>query len=102
MAISEETRHRLYGRLEEVLGPEEATTLMEHLPPVGWADVATKRDLDVLEERIDSLGERLSHDMGSLESRLDGRLDRELRLQTWRIVTAMIAVASLVVAGLRF
>ena len=25
---------------------------MEYLPPVGWADVATKRDLDVLEHRL--------------------------------------------------
>ena len=46
MAITEEGRHRLYERLEEVLGREQAATLMEHLPPVGWADVATRRDLD--------------------------------------------------------
>ena len=38
----------MYQRLEEVLGREEASTLMEHLPPVGWADVATKRDIDAL------------------------------------------------------
>jgi hypothetical protein len=36
MAISEESRHHLYCRLDAVLGPEEAATLMEHLPPVGW------------------------------------------------------------------
>ena len=41
MAISEESRHHLYLPLKAVLGAEEATTLMEHLPPVGWADVAT-------------------------------------------------------------
>ena len=48
MAIDERARHELYLRLEEQLGPEAATTLMEHLPPTGWADVATKRDLDQL------------------------------------------------------
>ena len=48
MAIDERTRHQLYLRLEEVLGDEEANTLMEHLPPVGWADVATKQDQAVL------------------------------------------------------
>ena len=48
MAISEQMRHQLYSRLESVLGAQEAATLMEHLPPVGWADVATKRDLEVL------------------------------------------------------
>ncbi len=26
---------------------------MEMMPPVGWADVATKRDLDALAERMD-------------------------------------------------
>lgn len=36
MAISEESRHHLYCRLDAVVGPEEAATLMEHLPPVGW------------------------------------------------------------------
>jgi len=52
MAVDERRRHEMYLKLEEVLGPDEATTLMEHLPPVGWADVATKRDLDHLSDRI--------------------------------------------------
>ena len=53
MAIDERSRHELFVRLEEVLGEEHASVLMEHLPPVGWADVATKRDLDQLEERLE-------------------------------------------------
>jgi hypothetical protein len=52
MAIDERSRHDLFARLEEVLGKEHATVLMEHLPPVGWADVATKRDLDQLANRL--------------------------------------------------
>ncbi len=45
MSIDERQRHELYEGLVEALGPERADTLMEHLPPVGWADVATKHDV---------------------------------------------------------
>lgn len=52
MASDERARHQLFLRLEGALGSESAETLMEMLPPVGWADVATKRDLAALEERM--------------------------------------------------
>ena len=45
MAITEQSRHDLYIRLEAALGAQKATTLMEHLPPVGWADVSTRTDV---------------------------------------------------------
>ena len=48
MPISEESRHELYIRLEQVLGRTEATALMEHLPRAGWVDVATKSDVEAL------------------------------------------------------
>jgi hypothetical protein len=68
MAITEQNCHQLYTRLEEILGREEATVLMEHLPPVGWADVATRRDLEILETRIEAL-----------DARFEARLERGLR-----------------------
>ena len=52
MTISDQSRYDLHQRLATVLGPDEAATLMEHLPPVGWADVATKRDLDHLRSEM--------------------------------------------------
>jgi hypothetical protein len=77
MAISEESRHHLYQRLEQVLGPAEATVLMEHLPPVGWADVATKRDLDVrfdrLEERLTDMDRRWDERFAEADRRWDER-----------------------------
>jgi hypothetical protein len=47
MTITEEERHDLFEWLRGNMGPERAATLMAHLPPVGWADVATKEDLRV-------------------------------------------------------
>jgi lambda repressor-like predicted transcriptional regulator len=48
MSISEADRHQLVRLLSEAITPKGAALLMEHLPGVGWADVATKRDLDAL------------------------------------------------------
>ena len=73
MAISEESRHHLYQRLEQVLGPAEATVLMEYLPPVGWADVATKRDLDVLENRMEARFDRWDERFADMDRRWDER-----------------------------
>ena len=52
MAITEDHRYRLFQHLVEVLGRENASTLMEPLPPAGWADVATKQDLEHLRARL--------------------------------------------------
>lgn len=48
MAVSEQERHQVHRKLETVLGEREAGILMEHLPPAGWGDVATRRDVDQL------------------------------------------------------
>jgi len=45
MTVNDRSRLELHRKLEAVLGTEEADTLMEHLPPVTWHDVATKDDL---------------------------------------------------------
>jgi hypothetical protein len=88
MAVSEQDRHRLFNRLEEVLGPE-AATLIDYLPPVGWADVARRGDLDGLASglraemavtRAELRGEisELRGEMGTLRSDLRGEM-AELR-----------------------
>ena len=46
MAVTESERYELYQVLVEKLGAEGAQTLMEHLPPTGWSEVATKHDFD--------------------------------------------------------
>ncbi len=71
MVVDERSRHQLYRRLEEVLGPEAATTLIEHLPPVGWADVATKHDLANLEQRMELRFARVDDRFAAVDSRFD-------------------------------
>src|SRR6056297_3377474 len=51
--MSEQDRHRLLQRLREILGDEEAATLMENLPPLPWSELATKADLEGLATKAD-------------------------------------------------
>jgi hypothetical protein len=52
MPVDDRTRLQLHRRLEEVLGAEDAATLMDHLPPVSWADVARTRDVEAATEAL--------------------------------------------------
>ena len=52
MDVDERARYTLHQRLEQVLGPAEAATLMTLVPPADWSEVATKRDLAELEARL--------------------------------------------------
>jgi hypothetical protein len=81
MAVDERARHRLYLKLEELLGPDDVGTLMEHLPPTGWAELATKQDLSA---SINSLEERLTLRIEATEHRLRAEIHRSARgLVVW-------------------
>ena len=71
---------------------------MEMMPPVGWADVATKRDLDALEQRMDLRFEALEH---KLLAAFRGELLATVSAQTRTLVTANLG-ALLAVAVLAF
>jgi len=85
MSITEAERFTMHAGLQENLGEEVANILMEHLPPVGWADVATKHDLIAFETRTDmrfvSLEERMSLRIENLEERMNLRFEKiDLRI----------------------
>ena len=97
---------------------------MEHLPPFGCCDVATKADLAVLDRKIDGVEERLGlridrlgDRIGGVEERFGLRLEatehrirtelyqglagiqREMRVQGWSLlggVSVVVAVATAV------
>jgi hypothetical protein len=59
MSISEAQRFDMQIGLRQQLGDDVANTLMEHLPPSGWSDVARTRDIEFIDKRIGMLVKRL-------------------------------------------
>ena len=84
MAVTEERRHRLYTKLERLIGEEDASTMMELVPPVGWGDVATRRDLD--------------NGLDGLANRLRAEWSRQAVGMVIAIVTANTAATALIVS----
>jgi len=85
---------------------------MEMLPPVGWADIATRHDLDVLEARLhaemshrfDMMDQRFAmvdREFEALRHELLGAFHKEMTAQTWRLVTAATAMFGLFAAVVR-
>jgi hypothetical protein len=102
MAVTEKQRHDLFNKLEETLGSDGVATLMDMLPPVGWADVATKhdiaalrqatkQDIERLERRIDSLG-----DVFATKAELHQELRGQTRTFVGWMVTSQATLAAVV------
>ena len=75
MSATERERHELAAKLERLLGPDEAATLMEHLPPVPWDGLARQEDLLALRSDVDELRSDvtgLRNDVDELRSDVDG------------------------------
>jgi hypothetical protein len=95
MQIDERTRREMYEQLEAVLGAQTADALMEHLPPVGWAEVATKTDLNFTTADLRS-------SMDALENRLLAQMHREITRVIMWFVPTMLSGVGLAFAATRF
>ena len=124
--VSDQDRRELYGALERQLGGGPAATMMELLPPVGWADVARQSDVVALRGEMSQLrgemgelrGEigELRGEMGELRgelkgelaevrgelSKLSARIDGQIPRFIWANVPVVASVAGLVLAVAKF
>ena len=103
MSITEASRFQLRTAIGQILSEEAADTLMELLPPVGWADVATKTDLqylrDELKSDINSLRNELKGDMLNLQLTIEVNVRKLIHEQTKWLITTMIAMNTVMLAA---
>jgi hypothetical protein len=87
MAV-DELRRRLRRRLEEVLGPEEAGTLMDDLGSPRLETELLRRDLQVLEARMDTK-------LAALEGRLLDRMNEQTKtlFRTFLVTNSVMVLA---------
>jgi hypothetical protein len=113
MSITEASRFQLRTAIGQILSEEAADTLMELLPPVGWADVATKTDLQHLREELKAdilnlrnefkadilnLRNEFKADIQALQLSFETTLEKRLHEQTKWFITTMIAMNAVTVA----
>lgn len=86
MAIDEDRRSRSFERLAAAIGRDEAVTIFELLPPPR-TELATRADVDVVDQRLDGIDQRLD------------RIDDALRDLRGEVVTAIAGQTRALVLG---
>jgi len=101
MAITEQERLEMHLGLRKVLGDDVANTVMAHLPPSGWGDVARRHDVltavDMIGMRVDAIDRRiemLDKRMDLIEKKMD-HIERRLGIITTVGLTFGLALLAL-------
>ena len=89
MAI-EEQRLRVRRSLEEKLGMEEASYLMDR-PVGGWSELVTNHTLDLKLAVVDERFRVVESKIDTLEHKLRAEMERGFRRQTWSLMSVSIA-----------
>jgi hypothetical protein len=93
MAVDESRRLKLHDAAREAWGAEAALVLMEMLPPTGWADVATRQQLEAAEARLEAT---MNHRFDAMRFEFDGKLaTMERRIIQWNVATFIGAFAAM-------
>jgi hypothetical protein len=101
MTVDEQSRHRLYRRLQEVLGQDEATTLMEHLPTGGVGELATKDDLRLVKDDLSAVRDELRHEIQAVRHELLTEIHRTARYLTLSLTTIMAVLNGITFTALK-
>jgi len=96
--VSDEARRDLYEALEDRLGQGPAGTLMELLPPVGWADVARQSDMVALRGEVAGVRGEIAEVRGEIAG-VRGEVKAQLPRLIAANIASMIGVAGLVLAA---
>jgi hypothetical protein len=71
MSMTEARRTEMHIGLRESLGPRVADSLMEHLPPSGWADVARQSEVNLRFDMVQIQFEMIDRRFEEIDRRLD-------------------------------
>jgi hypothetical protein len=103
MSVDDRTRNDLYRKLESVLGAEEANTLMAHLPPTTWRDLATRADVEhlgiALRAETHALGTELRSEIQTLGTELRAEMVTAVNRQIKWLITFGAAWTTLLLAA---
>ncbi len=105
MSSGEADRLTLHQTLRGLMPENVADILMAHLPPVGWSNVATKDDINLLrvemnqrftlvDEKFKQIDTRIDR-VDSLFDRLETKIDQLAAMKRY-VVTTGISLAALI------
>ena len=99
--IGEDRRLALMHRLTEVLGEEEARTLMESLPPTYWYNLATKDDLRALKEWAEARFEKVDAEFTNLRGEMKQMFAQQTRTLMFMLMGFAVTIwGSILAVGL--